>query len=140
MYVILRNTIIMWSLLRYKIVKINIFFLNGQKYIKKYKFYCLKVLSTMIFHRVSTIWKLCDFEHFEIVSYFLSSSIISHWNTYIITWSKGHCLRCKLAKQARHMVWPQPSDMGPRIATSKSWQQIGHDRNSVHCGACIGIL
>lgn len=57
-----------------------------------------------------------------------------------ITWSKGHCLRCRFAKQVRHIVWPHPSDIGPRMATSKSLQHTGQERNSVHCGACIGIL
>ena len=40
----------------------------------------------------------------------------------------------------RHRVCPQARLMGCREARSNSWRQMGHERNSVHCGAWMGIL
>lgn len=55
-------------------------------------------------------------------------------------WSKGQALRCNLFRHILQTVCPQPKLMGRRTVSSKVWVQIGHSRNSVHCGACTGMV
>lgn len=56
------------------------------------------------------------------------------------TWSNGHCFRWRFAKQCLHIVCEHPRLIGLLAKLSNWLQQIGHDRNSVHWGAWIGIL
>lgn len=55
-------------------------------------------------------------------------------------WSNGQALRCSLFRHILQTVCPQPRLMGRRIVSSNVWVQIGHSRNSVHCGACTGMV
>lgn len=55
-------------------------------------------------------------------------------------WSKGQALRCNLFRHILQTVCPQPKLMGRRTVSSNVCVQIGHSRNSVHCGACTGMV
>lgn len=55
-------------------------------------------------------------------------------------WSKGQALRCSLFRHILQTVCPQPRLMGRRTVSSNICVQIGHSRNSVHCGACTGMV
>lgn len=58
----------------------------------------------------------------------------------IAVWSKGQALRCSLFRHILQTVWPQPRLMGRRTVSSNVCVQMGHSRNSVHCGAWTGIV
>ncbi len=55
-------------------------------------------------------------------------------------WSKGQAFRCNLFRHILQTVCPQPKLMGRRTVSSNVCVQIGHSRNSVHCGACTGMV
>lgn len=55
-------------------------------------------------------------------------------------WSNGQALRCSLFRHILQTVCPQPRLMGRRTVSSNVCVQIGHSRNSVHCGACTGMV
>lgn len=55
-------------------------------------------------------------------------------------WSNGQALRCSLFRHILQTVCPQPRLMGRRTVSSNVCVQIGHSRNSVHCGACTGMI
>ena len=61
-------------------------------------------------------------------------------NSPLHTWSNGHCLRCKFPRHCLHTVWLHARLIGGLFVASNSWQQMGHERNSVHWGAWTGIF
>lgn len=59
----------------------------------------------------------------------------------ISVWSKGHFfLAGSWLRQDLHTVCPHAKLMGRWLASSNMWQQMGQERNSVHCGCWIGMM